>query len=95
MLEPLISWWDGVVAYFTDPFWLYLAYGIGIALGAAVLAWLFPVLRSLAAAVIFGVAAGLFGYRRGERDQAERELQRRQREETQRQRDRQWNHWWW
>lgn len=73
---------DGIVAYFTlSPFWLYLAYGAVIIAAAAVLAWLFPVLRSLSGAVIVSVIGMLYAYRRGEADAKAREDARRKREQ--------------
>jgi CHASE2 domain-containing sensor protein len=81
--------WDGIVAYFTlSPFWLYLAYGAAIIVGAAVLAWLFPVLRSLSGAVIVSVIGMLYAYRRGEADAKAREDARRKREQRNNRQDR-------
>jgi hypothetical protein len=73
--------WANVVDYFTlSPFWYYLFWGIVIAAGATVAAWFFPVLRSLAGAIVLAVAGGLFAYRKGELDAEARERQRRERE---------------
>jgi hypothetical protein len=92
--------WQGVVDYFTvSPFWHYLFWGVVISLGAAALAWLFPVLRSLSGAVILAIAGMLYAYRKGETDaqRRERERQARARQRQARQQQQQTNdpwRWW-
>lgn len=81
--------WSDVVSYFSvSAFWLYLFYGALIIVGAAALAWLFPVLRSLAGAVIVAVVGMLYAYRRGEKDAEKREAARRAREQRRQQQQR-------
>jgi hypothetical protein len=90
--------WDHIVDFFTiSPFWLYLFWGVIIALAAAALAWLFPVLRSLSGAVILTIAGMLYAYRKGETDAQRRERERRararQRQQQQAQQHDPWR-WW-
>ena len=66
---------DFWVAHF-DPFYLYCAYGALAVLAATAASWYFPVLRSLAGAVVFGVIASLFGFRKGEQAEQTREAAR-------------------
>jgi hypothetical protein len=88
--------WDSVIDFFTiSPFWFYLFWGVVIALAAAALAWLFPVLRSLSGAVIVAIAGMLYAYRKGETDAQRREHERQARE-RQRQARQQHDPWrWW
>lgn len=89
--------WDQVVAFFTlSPFWEYLLWGVAICIGALLLGWLFPVLRSLSGAVIVAIVGMLYAYRRGENDAAKRHAERQrkqQRREQQRQQNDPWG-WW-
>jgi CHASE2 domain-containing sensor protein len=74
----LTDLWSRVVDFFTiSPFWYYLFWGIVIAASATLAAWFFPVLRSLAGAIVLAVIGGLYAYRKGETDA---EAQQRQRE---------------
>lgn len=94
------SMWDRIVEFFTiSPFWSYLFWGVVISFGAAALAWFFPVLRSLAGAIILAIAGGLFAYRKGETDAIRRERDRQARERQRQQRRQQqedgpWNSTW-
>ncbi|MCC6889606.1 MAG: hypothetical protein IT536_13815 [Hyphomicrobiales bacterium] len=73
-----------IAAYFAvSAFWRYLGYGALIVIAAAALGWLFPVLRSLAGAVIVATVGMLVAYRRGEQDAQKREAERRKREQAQ------------
>jgi hypothetical protein len=91
--------WERVVDFFTvSPFWLYLFWGVVISVGAAALAWLFPVLRSLSGAVILAIAGMLYAYRKGELDAQKRESERqaRQRQRQSRQQQQTNDPWrWW
>ena len=63
----------GAFDWLTDPFWWhYLPLGIAIIVGAVAAAWFFPVLRSLAGAIVFAIVGGLFAYRKGELDEKAR-----------------------
>jgi hypothetical protein len=87
--------WDRVVDFFTiSPFWLYLFWGVVIALAAAALAWLFPVLRSLSGAVILAIAGMLYAYRKGETDAKRRERERQERARQRQQHNRDPWRWW-
>jgi hypothetical protein len=56
-----------------SPFWFeWLPLGVAVIFACVAVAWFFPILRSLAGAVVIGVIAGLFGYRRGETEYAAR-----------------------
>lgn len=66
---------DFWVSHF-DPFYLYCGYGALAVLAATAASWYFPVLRSLAGAVVFGVVASLFGFRKGEQAEQTREAAR-------------------
>lgn len=56
------DWW---IAHY-DPFYGYVGEGALLIAGVTAAAWYFPVLRSLAGAVVFGTVATLFGFRKGE-----------------------------
>ena len=91
--------WDGIIDYFASDWWLYAFYGALIIAVAAVLAWMFPVLRSLSSAVILATGAALYAYRRGEADAKAREDARRKREQRNSRQDRpdnggDWWRWW-
>lgn len=87
--------WADITAFFTlSAFWLYLFYGALIIIGAAALAWLFPVLRSLAGAVILSVVGMLYAYRRGENDATRRADEKRKRDEARRRPPPQDHSWW-
>jgi hypothetical protein len=87
--------WDQIVDYFSiSPWWMYLFWGVVISLGAAALAWLFPVLRSLSGAVILAIGGMLYAYRKGETDAQRRERERQERERArQRPNDGGWWRW--
>lgn len=87
--------WGNVVGFFTlSPFWLYLVYGLAIIACALVLSWLFPVLRSLAGAVVVAVVGMLYAYRKGEKDAERREADRRAREARRARPRPQYDNWW-
>lgn len=88
--------WDQVVDFFTiSAFWYYLFWGVVIAAGSLLLAYLFPPLRSLAGAIVVAIATGLFAYRRGEKDAEERERKRKEKEAQRQQRRETQQPWKW
>jgi predicted Na+-dependent transporter len=66
------DWW---VAHY-DPFYGYVGEGVLVVVAVSVASWYFPVLRSLAGAVVFAVVAALFGFRKGEQAEQTREAAR-------------------
>lgn len=64
---------SGAFDWLFDPFWWHwLPLGIGVIVLACFAAWFFPVLRSLAGAIVFSVSAALYAYRKGEMDERRR-----------------------
>jgi membrane protein implicated in regulation of membrane protease activity len=73
--------WGDIVSFFTvSPFWFYLFWGVVLILGALLLGWLFPVLRSLTSAVVLAIIGMLVAYRRGETDAQQRAREQQARE---------------
>lgn len=63
------------VAHF-DPFYAYIAIGLLIIVAATWAAWFFDILRPLAGAISFGVVAFLFGFRKGQYVEKDRQAAR-------------------
>ena len=70
-------------AAYYEPFYLYCLIGLAIAALVTWLAWFFPVLRSLAGAVVLSIGAFLYGFWKGEKAA-------RVQDEARHQRDSQW-----
>lgn len=68
----LTDWW---LAHY-DPFFGWLALGFLIAVGVSWLSWFFPMLRSIAGAVVLSVAAALAGMRKGQHIERDRQAAR-------------------
>lgn len=59
-----------------DPFYFYIAVGLLIIIAATWLAWFFDILRPLAGAISVGVVAFLFGMRKGQYVEQDRQKAR-------------------
>lgn len=68
----LSDWW---VSHY-DPFYGWVGEGALAIIAVSVASWYFPVLRTLAGAVVFGVVAALTGFRKGEQAEQVREAAR-------------------
>lgn len=61
--------WDFIALKLAELSFLWLCLeGGAVIVAVCALAWFFPVLRSLAGAVVFAIVAALYGYYRGEKD---------------------------
>lgn len=78
LLNELRAMWVG----WYDPFYGLCLGGFLIAVGVSWLAWLIPVLRGLAGAVVVGIGVGLFGYRMGQKAEWTRNTARHERQTT-------------
>lgn len=71
---PFVAVWEAIVEFFTlFPIWLeWLPLGIGIILLCFVVAWFFPIARSLAGAIVLATVGVLYGYAKGMKETAAR-----------------------
>lgn len=89
--------WDSLWVWLANHFiisgwWEYLMWGAVASAVCFVVAFFFPPMRSFCGAVVFGIAAGLFGYRWAERDREKIDREREEREA--RLRESSWTNWW-
>jgi len=83
----LSDWW---IAHY-DPWYGWILFGFLVSVAVSWAAWFFPVLRSLAGAIVFGIAGTLAGMRKGQMIERDRQDARdRQRERTNPE-----GGWWW
>lgn len=86
--QSAIDFWDA--HFYISPFWYYVLWAVGIIAAVSFAAWFFPVLRSLAGAIVVAVIAALYAYRKGETD-AEKHAAKTAKTKTKQKQD----DWWW
>jgi apolipoprotein N-acyltransferase len=86
----LSQWLSDMWVIHYDPFYGYVFLGLLIIVAATWVAWFFDILRPIAGAISVGVVAFLFGFRKGQHVEKDRQAARDRREERA---ERRWRPW--
>lgn len=84
------QWLSDMWVIHYDPFYGYVFLGLLIIVAATWVAWFFDILRPIAGAISVGVVAFLFGFRKGQHVEKDRQAARDRREERA---ERRWRPW--